>query len=479
MSKRASSLTSAAREAERAQLIEQRRANRRLRALLAGSAVLLVAAAAAGTVAIRARGTAVDEAERARTEQVRADEQAAAAAEAATEADEQAAAAAEAATEALAAARIADARRLIGQSAAFTTDPQLELLTAVEAVRREPLPSAHARLLGALARSPAVLLYVAPVTSIADLFPIPTLALLDNGHAAQLGGAGLRTWELSSDGTATKGGLFGDVPSTAGLVRTATGYLTADGSSLTSHDADGTPAGTLALAAPVHQLVGSPGGTRAAALLDSGEVVLVDATDSDLPGLVRSVRPAEPAVLDELASLAVADDGRLAVMAGATAYEWDAAGVALAPLTTAGTGWGLAFRGDDLVHAVGSEVLALADLPATDPTVGIVGEAASVTNPEAPSAPPDETDPVTAGSPLTSVDTGSGPRLSTSGTPGGGSRVALLDDTSIVWSDSSPDGSVSGDRLDPDLGLLHSLALSPDGRTAFVLGSRGFAARCP
>ena len=277
-----------AREAERAQLVEQRRANRRLRALLAGSAVLLVAAAAAGTVAIRARGTAVDEAERARTEQVRADEQAAAADEAAT-------AAAEAATEALAAARIADARRLIGQSAAFTTDPQLELLTAVEAVRREPLPAAHARLLGALARSPAVLLYVAPSTSVADLFPIPTLALLDDGHAARLGGAGLRTWERSSDGTATEGGLFGDVPSTAGLVRTAAGYLTADGSSLTIREADGTPAGALALAAPVRQLVGSPGGARAAALLDSGEVVLIDATDPDLPrSCGASVPPSRP-----------------------------------------------------------------------------------------------------------------------------------------------------------------------------------------
>ena len=62
----------AAREAERAQLVAQRRANRRLRTALAGVGLLLVAAVVAGIVAVDERGIAVDEAARARTEQGRA-----------------------------------------------------------------------------------------------------------------------------------------------------------------------------------------------------------------------------------------------------------------------------------------------------------------------------------------------------------------------------------------------------------------------
>ncbi|MGE0509051.1 MAG: AAA family ATPase [Acidimicrobiia bacterium] len=448
------------REAERAQLITQQRANRRMRALLAGVAVLLVAAVVAGTAAVRERGTAVDEAGRARTEQARA--------------DQQAIAADEAAARALAAARTADARRLVGQSAAFTTDPQLELLTAVEAVRREPLPATQARLLGALARSPAVLRHVLVVTSIGDLFPTPRLALLDDDHAALLGGSGLRTWEFSSDGAATEGGPLGDVPTSASLIRTTGGYVLADGSSLTVRRADGTEAGAAALTAPVRLLVGSPGGARAAVLLESGDVVLIDPTDPDRPRVVRSVRPPAPAVLDASSSLAVADDGRLAAMSGATAYQWDAAGVALAPVTTAGTGSGLAFRGDDVVRAVGAEVRNLADLPAADATAESVGVAVSAVPSDASTGPdPSPSDQVV--SVPTPATGGSGPLLATSTAPGGGSRVALLDGASIVWSDGGPGRPPSVGGLDPGLGALVSLALTPDGRTAFVGGERGFA----
>jgi class 3 adenylate cyclase len=435
------------REAERAELVRQRRANRRLRALLAGAAVLLVAAVVSANVAFRARGTAVSEASRARTEQARADEQAAAADRAATEAEASAA-------DALAAARTADARRLIGQSASFATDPQLELLTAVEAVRQDALPAAQARLLGALARSPAVMRYLAALSTSEDLFPPPTLVALDDDHAALLGRDGLSTWDFAGGGAARVAGPF-DVSFSAALVRTSGGYLVAEGPSLTIRDVDGAVVGALELDSAVQVLVGSPAGTRAAALLESGDVVLIDPTDPGRPNVVRNVRPPAPASVDA-SSLAVADDGRLAAASGTSVYQWDAAGSELAPLDTPGTGTGLAYQGDDVVQRLGSEVLTLAELRARETTGETLVSAISA-------VPGDDVLP-----PPT-------PSLLMSAAPDGGARVAFLDGANIVWSDRTPQRALSGGSLDPGLGALVSLALGPDGRTALVAGERGVA----
>ena len=202
------------------------------------------------------------------------------------------------------------------------------------------------------------------------------------------------------------------------------------------------------------QLVGSPDGSRAAVLLASGDVVLVDPTDADPPRVVHSVRPPAPAVLD---TIAVADDGRLAALAGAVAYAWDAAGAPLTPITTTGAGSGLAFRGDDLVRTVGDSVLTLADLPVL-PDVG-VGTACTVT----------------LGATGCLPELGRTSLLATSAAPGGGSRVAFVFSSEIVWSDGGAGRPPTGGRLDPGLGLLLSVALAPDGRTAVVGGERGFA----
>ena len=432
--------------AVRTQLVAQRRANRRLRGLLAGIAVLLVASVIAGTVAVHERGTAVNEAARARTEQERA--------------DSQAIAARESAAQAVAAARTADARRLTGQSAAFTTDPQLELLTAAEAVRREPLPAAQARLLGALATSPAVLRYVVPVSSITELFPASPLAVLDDEHVAMLTTTGLRLWSFGSAGSSTLAGPFANV---SGLVRTNAGYLVSQGSSLAVRRADGLVAANLELTATVLKLASSPSGVRAAALLSSGDVVLVEPAG---PSVVRVVRPLVPAALEPFTSIAVADDGRLAVVSATTTWEWDASGGARSPRVNAGTGSGLAFLGNDVVRRVGAELRNVDDQSVTQQLISAVGTAVSGTSSDAESPTTDVPEPL--------IDV-SDVAMATSAAPDGGSRVALIDGSSIIWTDSSPGSPPERGRLDPGLGLLVSLALGPTGTTAFVGGERGFA----
>lgn len=446
-----------ARQAERLQLVAQRRANRRLRLLLASVAGLLVVALVAGAIALSARRSAVDEADRARAEQARA--------------DEQAAAADTAAAEARAAARTADARRLVSQSAGFTTDPSMELLTAVEAVRREPLPSAEARLLEAVSRSPAVVRHVADPNTFAPQSSAAAFALRDDAHAAFVGPDGLRAWQAGGPGPPTISGPLAEPTGPGAVVRSASGYLVATGTDVVAFGIDGSPGQPTAVGEPVLLMIGSPAGNAAAALLTSGDIVLLDTTEES-PRVVRTVPPASP---EPLTGVAVADDGRLAAMYGTTAYSWDRTGAALAPIPTNGVGRGLAFLGEELVRATTFGVFALADLPSFDSGLGAVGEAVVATR----SVDESGAEVVTTSDPADATELDPAfigfPVLAVSGSPGGPSRVATISDSTIFWSNRDPSGSVSVGQLDPGLGFLYSVALSTDGSTALVAASTGLS----
>jgi class 3 adenylate cyclase/WD40 repeat protein len=120
----------------------QRRTNRRLRALLAGAGVFLVAAIAAGIYATLEAGRAGEQATRAdeqagiaEQEALRAEEQAALAEEQATRADEQAALAEGQAARAEEQAALARSRELAASAQlAFGTDPSLAKLLALSSV---------------------------------------------------------------------------------------------------------------------------------------------------------------------------------------------------------------------------------------------------------------------------------------------------------------------------------------------------------
>ena len=452
----------AAREGERRQLEAERRSNRRLRVLLGAVGLLLVAAVVAGAVATNARQTAVDAADRARTERARADDQATAA--------EQAAA------QARAAARIADARRLTSQSAAFVTDPQLELLTAVEAVRVESLPATEARLLSALTRTPGVIRFLADGSSIAnppsfDLasstvsFSALWAALLDDGHAGLVVGNEVTTWQLDGAGLPTVR-RWPEIARPTAIVRSVAGFLVADGSTVAVLRADDTVGGRIAFPDPVQLLAGSPSGTLAAVGFVSGEVALVDLSDPGGPRLVRTVRPAarpaEAAAEASRNAIAVADDGRLALLSGSTIWEWDPDGAELPVVPTPGSGTGLAYLGGELVQQVDGTFMRLADLPPSTETSGIsiTAPSGSVTDP--PVAP----DLILASPPP--------PSLVTIRTADGVEHVVSVSGSRIVWSDSG-EASPAASGFDPGLGFLTTVAVGADGRTALVVSPSGVA----
>ncbi len=464
-----------AQEAERAQLIVQRRSNRRLRILLGSVGVLLAASVVAGVVAVNARGTALDQADLARAEQVRADEQA-------ELADQQASRAEESARDAQESARLADARRLTGESAAFDSEPQLELLTAVEAVGVERLPAAEARLLGALARSPSVIRYLSGPLPNSGSVASPGLAVFDDRRSGLVDGGAVTTWEYEGAGPATVQ-RWPEISDATAIVRSIAGLLVSEGSSVTVLGADAVAGNNVTLSGDVERMASSPNGVFVVVYLSTGEVALIEASESGelvvrqvvAPPSAFVASPGQPIIDAMAAAVAAADDGRFAAIGGSTVFEWDANGVALASVDTPGTGSGLAYFAGELARLVDGLMVPLAQLPAPFDPAEISG---TQFEPDAPGAT-DEFLPTDEFAPLDvsfSFLAPQGPVVGLS--PGGGERVAsLFGGTSIglVDSDDAESAGAFERVVDPGLGFLSAVSIAPDGRSALVAGDEGVA----
>ena len=468
----------AARESERAaeqeQLLAQRRSNRRLRVLLGSVGVLLVGSLVAGAVAVNARSAAVDQADLARQEQVRADQQADLARTEQERADQQARAAEQAAAEAQAAARQADARRLAGQSSEFESDPQLELLTAVEAVRVARLPVTEARVLGALSRRPSVLHHLAGPVPPSEGRSTPSLALLDEGHAAMVWDGEVTTWELGADGLATVR-RWSEFSEPTAVIRTAAGLAVADGAVVAILGDDGEIGDSVTLPDEVELVAGSPSGTFTAAHLASGDVALIESTGDGDVRVVRTASPVAPAPAATAgrsavaAAVAVADDGRVALVDDATVYEWDAGGGELPPVGGSANASGLAYLGGELVQqADGVGIVPVAQLSDIEDAAATSGLSIDAPFLDAAAFPPDVVVEEAFGV--------AAQGLASSRSPDGGDRVAHAPwGMSIQWTDSGGEQTPQQPALDPGLGFLSGVALAPDGRSALAVGADGVA----
>jgi class 3 adenylate cyclase len=426
----------AQREAERRQLEVQRRQNRRLRALLSAAVAALVLASVAGVVAVGQRSRALDAAGVATAEQQRA--------------DDEAARAEAAAGEATAAARTAEARRLAAESAALRgTDPALALLTAVEAAGVEDIPETRGQLLSLLGGSPAVVRRL-PFTGLTS-----SVLALDDERVAVLEAGRLWVIDLTEPGLPTAPVVT--LEGTAGrgvLRRTAEGIVVVAGTRLVVLRPDGSTVREIPLPAEQHawDVAVSPSGRYAALSIANGapawrRVVVIDVATGTYVRELATEDMAWPS------GFAVDDDGTVAdVSLDGTIRSWSGDGTRLPDASTAPDGRGAVFVDGRLHRWFDGDLW-----PADDLLPGQMSSSQPVDIGAAWVEPSGTTAAVGAGRSFWIDATTGGP---------------------VAWTeDGIARVSASEERfpqveIDPGVGPIRSISLSPTGRRAVVSGLR-------
>jgi hypothetical protein len=300
----------------------------------------------------------------------------------------------------------------------------------------------------------------------------PWLAVLDEGHAGMVWDREVTTWEIGDDGLATVR-QWPEFAEPATIVRTAAGFAVGDGAMIAILGDDGEVGDTVTLSDDVQLLASSPSGAFTAAHLVSGEVALLESTGAADVRVVRTVpvanSPDAAGAGRPAAALAVADDGRLALLDGTTVFEWDAGGAALTPVDTSVTGWGLAYLDGELVQQSEGGMVPVAQVSTSADTFVTGGLSIDAPFPDLGPLPPELPDDF-----FDDITFPAFQGLAASRSPDGGDRIAGVFTSSIRWTDTVGDTSAQH-LLDTGLGLLSGVALAPDGRSALVVGEAGVA----